>query len=154
MSTKFTREHLHKIGYVPDGKGNYVKAETKPAKETNVWTAKPKLNSVETRFLKLLETRHPAACIIPQFRLRVGDITQDNPVHFTADFAVFHCAPQDTRFHNFWHCVLWEVKDKRRKGHSDELTRPKLVHKNNPFVASVMLAIWDGKSWEERRLSP
>jgi hypothetical protein len=112
--------------------------------------APPKMNNVETRWGQELKRRHPTAIIIPQFRLRVGAFDAPGPVHYTADFAVWwahHHQP------DWWHCVLWEVKDKRRKPHSDELVRAKMVRENNPFVSSVMLAAWDGSEWDERQLA-
>ena len=158
MSTTFTREHLRRLGYVPNGKGGLMKLPDEQPQATddiNVWTQKPadKLNGVERKWLIELEARHPTATIIPQFRLRVGDFDSPNPVHYTADFAVYHRATLALGHRDFWHCTLWECKDKRRKPHSDELTRPKLVRQQNPFVAQVMLAIWDGKTWEERILA-
>jgi hypothetical protein len=157
---KFTREQLIEKGYKPDGRGGYAKSlEGGPGcpgggiviigRDAVAKQGRPKLNTVEARWLAQLETRYPGATIVPQFRLRVGRFTQENPVHYTADFAVWH--PWQRL--DFWHCTLWEVKDKRRPYHSDELTRPKLVRENNPFVAAVMLAVWDGKSWEERKLA-
>lgn len=156
---KLTREQLHAMGYRPDGKGGVIRHieggpgcpgggyETIP--QPMAAKPKPKLNNLERRWLAVLKARHPQATIIPQFRLRVGDLEQDNPVHYTADYAVFFPWVGV----DFWHCTLWECKDKRRPYHSDELTRPKLVRQNNPFVAAVMLAVWDGANWEERKLA-
>ena len=91
----FTREHLRRLGYVPDGKGGMVKIEDAPAaaSEVNVYTTTPKdkMNSVERRWHAELQSRWPEAVIIPQFRLRVGDFNQPNPVMYTADFAVWIC---------------------------------------------------------------
>ena len=153
----FTREHLRRLGYVPDGKGGLMRLPDHPQghDDVNVWTQKPadKLNAVERRWMIELEARHPDAVIIPQFRLRVGEFHQPNPVHYTADFAVYHKWTLTAGLAAFWQLTLWECKDRRRKPHSDELTRPKLVKQANPFVAQVMLAIWDGKTWEERVLA-
>ena len=143
----FTREHLRRLGYVPDGKGGMIKLEDAPAAAAKA-PAKPKINSVEKRWYAELQARHPGAVIIPQFRLRVGDFNQPNPVAYTADFAVWICVTD-----GLWHCTLWECKDKRRPYHSDELTRPKLVRQQNPFVGQVMLATWTGETWEERVLA-
>jgi hypothetical protein len=153
----WTREHLRRLGYVPDGKGGLMKVEDtpEPQRHINVWTNKPKdkLNATERRWLVELEARHPEAVIIPQFRLRVGNFYQPDPVHYTADFAVWHECRHVIALKCFWHLTLWEVKDKRRPYHSDELTRPKLVRKENPFVGQVMLATWTGETWTETILA-
>jgi len=113
---------------------------------------KPKrMTQCELRWYWHLNTQHPDATIIPQFRLRVGQWNAPRPVHYTADFAVFAQDYPNTGVE--WSCVLWEVKDKRRKAHSDELTRPKMVRAHNPFVSAVWLAEWDGERWTERRLA-
>jgi hypothetical protein len=153
----FTREHLRRLGYVPDGQGGMMKIEDAPAaaSEVNVYTTTPKdkMNSVEKRWHDVLIDRHPKSVIIPQFRLRVGDFNQQNPVHYTADFAVWTRHERVAAPIEFWSCTLWECKDKRRPYHSDELTRPKLVRQQNPFVGQVMLATWTGETWEERILA-
>lgn len=145
---KMTREQLRAIGYAPDGNGGFAKvpdgAEAPPS------LPQPKLNNCERRWHATLQARHPNAITIPQFRLRVGRFDAPSPVHYTADFAIWF---QAGNMPDFWACVLWEVKDKRRGGHSDELTRPKLCRENNPFVSAVFLALWDGKEWEERKLA-
>lgn len=82
-----------------------------------------------------------------QFRVRVTEWDAIVPVHYTADFAVWR------REGTAWVCDLIEVKDSRRKPHSDELVRPKLARMRNPWINSVTLATWDGKAWEHRELA-
>lgn len=150
---KWTREQLHAKGYRPDGAGRMVKAASSPVTDD---TPKPKekLNRVEAKWLWELRERHPSAVVIPQFRIRLTPFASEAvPVHYTADFAVWYRSELGRAGADWWQCVLWEVKDKRRPYHSDELTRPKMARAENPWVSAVMLASWDGEAWEERKLA-
>lgn len=84
-----------------------------------------------------------------QFRVRVSDFDAIVPVHYTADFAVWQRFGVETT----WTCQLIEVKDSRRKPHSDELTRPKLARLTNPWISSVELWTWDGTVWKARTIA-
>ena len=84
-----------------------------------------------------------------QIRVRVSAWDAIVPVHYTADFAVWQRFGVETT----WTCQLIEVKDSRRKPHSDELTRPKLARLMNPWIASVELATWNGTHWNNRTIA-
>lgn len=84
-----------------------------------------------------------------QFRVRVSDWDAPVLVHYTADFAVW----RKHKTQNLWMCDLIEVKDPRRKPHSDELVRPKMVRENNPWINSVTLATKAPDGWNLRRLA-
>lgn len=109
-----------------------------------------RLNGVESRFLQILNSRFPQTeeqKIQPQFRVRITPFHAPVLVHYTADFAVW------TREKNWWTCRLWEVKDSRRRYHSDELIRPKMAAAENPWIAEIWLASWDGKAFTEKLLA-
>jgi hypothetical protein len=176
--SKFTQDDLRRAGYVMQPDGSFDRPDRLSVNrgmpnshdgviddmldgvasvETTTFKRKPKprMNKVESRWFEELKRRHDDAAhyckIIPQFRLRISSWDAPVPSHYTSDFAVFvKMAHPDFPV---WFCTLWEVKDKRRRGHSDELTRPKLAREHNPFVSSVWCAIWDGTTWDERRLA-
>ncbi len=112
--------------------------------------AKPRMNQVERRLFEVLKVRWPDSHITPQFRLRISAWDAPVVVHYTADFLVAASYRSSGRGDLWWNFVLYEVKDKRRRGHSDELTRPKLARIHNPFISAVVLVTWDGCSWDER----
>lgn len=91
-------------------------------------------------------------CVRRQFRVRVSPDDAVELVHYKADFAIW--APEITATPlRWWACYLWEVKDSRRKPHSDELTRPKLARLMNPWISEIWLATWDGHAWATRQLA-
>jgi hypothetical protein len=111
----------------------------------------PHVSRIEADWFLVLRSRHPGAFITRQFRVRINQWNAPVAVHYTADLALFF--RHDGHLEDWWKTVLWEVKDRRRRPHSDELTRPKMVRANNPWISAVFLAIWDGQVWEERLLA-
>jgi len=94
------------------------------------------------------------SCVRRQFRVRVSTDGAVVPCHYTSDFAIWHPVPHGEIVPTpAWRCVMWEVKDKRRKPHSDELTRPKLTRLMNPWISEIWLATWDGHAWATRQLA-
>ena len=130
---------------------NGIESEPEMAAPSNTMASKRLGSRLEDRFcLELLPSlSSPDSCIRRQFRVRVSPDDAVVPVHYTADFAIWSPGyfPQD------WSCVLWEVKDKRRKPHSDELIRPKLARLTNPWISEIWLATWDGSKWETRHIA-
>lgn len=127
-----------------------VQAEKTNAAKSRKPQKTQRLNNVESRFLQILISRFPqndSQKIQPQFRVRITPFHAPTLVHYTADFAVW------TRKKNRWTCCLWEVKDSRRRYHSDELTRPKMAATENPWIAEIWLALWDGKAFTEKLLA-
>lgn len=107
------------------------------------------LNQVESNAFSVLKTRFPSCTIVPQFRIRISPFDAPVPVHYTADFLVAHRDARGTG----WNLSLYEVKDSRRHGHSDELTRPKMALVENPFIRCVWQWTWDGKRFSERLIA-
>lgn len=106
-----------------------------------------RLNQTEQKFREILISRFPSSTVQPQFRIRITQYDAPALVHYTADFAVW------TPEKNGWTCRLWEVKHAARPYHSDELTRPKMAGAENPWVAEIWLAIYDGNAFTEKLLS-
>jgi hypothetical protein len=139
-----TREQLHRMGWKPDGRGSAIPVQPRecPPRRATL---------VEDRWLTILRDRHATAVIERQFRVRVSAWDAPVLVHYTADFACFF--PYGSALGDFFKVVLWEVKDTRRRPHSDELTRPKMARAHNPWISAVMLAQWHGREWRERQLA-
>ena len=112
----------------------------------------PKASKLEDRYwdLRLAELHgHDGIVVQRQFRVRVTPWDAIIAVHYTADFAIWRQVGVETG----WTCRLIEVKDSRRKPHSDELTRPKLARLTNPWISGVDLAVWDGAMWKSRTIA-
>lgn len=163
---KFTPADLEAKGYRLDTSGRWVRvnlrpedaAATRPSAEHKTQSSagwrvrKDRLNHVEREWHEVLKANHPGAVIQPQFRVRVSDFfTPGQPVFYTSDFSVWYA--HHGQFGECWACDLWEVKDSRRRYHSDELTRPKMATAENPWIRSVRLAVWNGDKWETRQLA-
>ena len=112
----------------------------------------PRMNKLEQRFLGVLRAWYPSAHITPQFRLRVSAFDSPVACHYTCDFLV-SMQSDDVFSKDCWMHWCYEVKDKRRKPHSDELMRPKMVRVNNPWINTVILAVWDGKEFRLRPIA-
>lgn len=147
---KFTSEQLRAKGFVPSGVPGKMVRLAVPAAPIQAPPRPSRLNSIERRWLGILVDRYPKSRINPQFRVRVSAFESATVTHYTADAAVFTA---HSGCPTFWQCILWEVKDRRRKPHSDELVRAKLARVMNPWIASVWQATWDGNSWVERQLA-
>lgn len=106
-----------------------------------------RLNKLELRLGRYLDEAYPEALRIPQFRIRITAIDAPRLSHYTADFALFF--PGESG----WRCHLYEAKDPRRKGHSDELTRPTMALAENPWIHGVTLCRWDGNSFTFRLIA-
>lgn len=124
-----------------------VQPEKTKAKKSRKPEKTQRLNQTEQKFQKILISRFPSSTVQPQFRIRITPYQTPSLVHYTADFAVW------TPEKNGWTCRLWEVKHAARPYHSDELTRPKMAGAENPWVAEIWLAIYDGKAFTEKLLS-
>ena len=120
-----------------------------PAKKMKMQLHQARASKLEDRFLneKLLDCGNDIF-IQRQFRVRVSAWDAIVPVHYTADFAVWKYVVGGA-----WRCDLIEVKDIRRKPHSDELTRPKLARLMNPWISGVILETWDGEQWSTRTIA-
>lgn len=160
-----TREQLKDGGWVESSPGQFVKGNKpygfnevkfpdppQPKKRLRQ-SQKPKpMNQIESRFYEILKERFPGATITPQFRLRISPWGAPVNVFYTADFLLSDkVAPLLGPSNCYaWRHSAYEVKDKRRKPHSDELTRAKMCKEHNPWISVVHLAEWDGENWNER----
>lgn len=157
-----TREKLREMGFGLDNAGQPVRLAGHQQDRVGLLTAllqegpptvdAPKVvtrtqTKVEQRLERVLADTFPGACLIPQFRLRMTEWDAPRVMHYTADFAVWMPCGAG------WTCHLYEAKDSRRKGHSDELGRPTLVLAQNRWIQGVTLATWDGKSFQFRLIA-
>lgn len=106
-----------------------------------------RLNKLEQRLVRYLEDAYPGVLRIPQFRIRITALDAPRLSHYTADVAMFFPGASG------WTCHLYEAKDPRRKGHSDELTRPTMALAENPWIQGVTLCSWDGHSFHFRLIA-
>lgn len=117
--------------------------------DTTTPTQRNRPSQLEEEFFQTCLVSLTGAHVDRQFRVRVSDWDACVLVHYTADFAVWRKHAKE----NAWMCDLIEVKDPRRKPHSDELVRPKMVRENNPWINSVTLATKAPDGWNLRKLA-